>query len=64
MSDRKIKHIHSSCGFPAKGEKGKTERFQVYKIPIFFKLQFISSSGHSREKISDRVALQSPRAVA
>lgn len=35
MLDRKIKHIHSSCGFPAKGEKGKIERFQVCKIPGF-----------------------------
>lgn len=59
------KHIHSSCGFPAKGEKGKTEGFQVYKVPVsFITYSLYPVPGHSHERIPDCVALSSPRAVA
>lgn len=46
-------------------EKGvKPRDFKFTKLLLFFKLQFISSSGHSREKVSVNAASQSPRAVA
>lgn len=48
MSDKKIKHIHSLCSFPAKRERVKLRDFKFTKF-LFFKLQFISSSGHNHE---------------